>query len=287
MSEIRIEEAEKNLAAVRTQLAAHVDGETTATDSSAKFQRWGDERRRLELEVERHVKLVEVAHQEDANDRRQELIAKADAQRTTNAKTAERLKIEGKELLQRAVAILRKVAAADAATDELNRRLPSDVPQIKSVDTIARSRPARPREDISSRRIELWVYAETGSQVLDQTSVVDRGDGSGKIPGTSVDFGRGKECRKRRYSEVEYQPAQAAEWVESSLKSLRLPYFDRPGMAWDGQSVRDAQLALNSINLEKPDPDRPVLIEAISEGPWAHEPRRSSAPKKSAVVSGD
>ena len=81
MSTMRVEEAEKNLTAVQTQLEVHIAGEMNATDTPAKFARWGDERRRLELEVERHVKLVDLAWQEDENDQRRELIAAADAQR--------------------------------------------------------------------------------------------------------------------------------------------------------------------------------------------------------------
>jgi hypothetical protein len=281
---MRVEEAEKNLRAVQTQLEVHIAGEMNATDTPAKFARWGDERRRLELEVERHMKLVDVARQEDENDQRRELIAAADAQRAANVKTAEWLKKEGAELQRRAEVIIRKIAEADVETERLNNRLErlndrlsADIERIRSVDAIARGRAALEREDISEKRVELWVDFETGNDV-DQASVVDRGDGTGTITSGRWGYRHVRRCVRRRFRLIEYHPRKQVQWVDATYKELRIPCFDRPGMFWGGDGVRSAQAALNLLKVDKSEPEREIIVETVPEGPWTVEPRKQLAP---------
>jgi hypothetical protein len=285
---MRVEEAEKNLTAVQTQLEVHIAGEMNATDTPAKFARWGDERRRLELEVERHVKLVDLAWQEDENDQRRELIAAADAQRAANVKTAEWLKKEGAELQRRAEVIVRKIAEADVETqrlndrlERLNDRLPADIERIahiRSADTIARGRIALDRENITEKRVELWVDAETGNLVSDQTSVVDRGDGTGSITSGRWEHRHVRRCVRRRYRQIEFHPREQAVWAEPTYVAMRLPNFDRPGMFWSGDGVRSAQAALNLLKRDRSEPEREILVEIVPEGPWTVEPRKPLVP---------
>ena len=273
----QLEITRTELAAAQERLKALEERQAKAIESVEEFENWHGDHRRTTLEVQRLSKVLAVLEHEVVHERRQQLLAKAEAQTRANEDLAERLRKEGAAVVQQLQGLLRDVAQADIATAKINAMLPADAPPIKTTDTIARAREMRPREDISEKQVELWVSAESGAPIPDQTSVSDHGNGVGTVPSASS-TGVHK-CARRRYRLIEYYDEEPVQRVEPLIKALRLPHFDRPGIAWDGDHVGGPQAALDLLDREDPEPKRQLLKQLVPEAPWVRPIVSLSSPK--------
>lgn len=151
----QLEITRTELAAAQERLKEQEERQAKAIESVEEFENWHREHRSTTLEVQRLSKVASVLDHEVVHERRQQLLAKAEAQTRANEALAERLRNEGAAVLQQLQGLLRDVARADIATAKINAMLPADAPRIKTTDTIARAREMRPREDISEKQVEL------------------------------------------------------------------------------------------------------------------------------------
>ena len=262
----QLEITRTELAAAQERLKELEERQAKAIESVEEFESWHGDHRSTTLEVQRLSKVIAILEDEVVHQRRRQLLAEAEAQTRTNEALAERLRKEGEAIMQQLYALLRDVAQTDIETAKINAVLPADAPRIKTTDTIARAREMRPRKDISEKQVELWVRADSGAPIADQTSVSDHGNGVGTIPSASSAGMR--KCARRRYRLIEYYDEEPVQRVEPLIKALRLPHFDRPGIAWDGDHVGGPQAALELLDREVSEPKRQLLKQLVPEASW-------------------
>jgi hypothetical protein len=91
------------------------------------------------------------------------------------------------------------------------------------------------------------------------------------------------------YRLIEYYDEEPVQRVEPLIKVLRLPHFDRPGIAWDGDLVRGPQAALDILDREYPEAKRQLLKQLVPEGPWVAQVilRPSKKIKNTTIASRD
>jgi hypothetical protein len=283
----QLEQARGQLTAAQEKLANLNSIEAKAIQSGVEFEIWHKDHRSTSIEVERLTKLLARLGEGVERERREHLLARADEQLKANQALAERMREEGPEIVQKLRGLLRDLAHADIATTNINAMLPADVARVKTADVIARAREMRPRQDVSERQVELWVGIENGTPIADQTSVTDLGNGIGTIP--SASSAKVLKCRRRRYRQIEYRPEEPVERVEPLRKVLRLPHFDKPGLAWSGDHISSPRAALQFLDREAPEPRKETLTELVPDGPWVSPviPRSSTKPKTASAASGD
>lgn len=252
------------LASAQERLEALAAEEATI-ESMERFDAWHREKQQAAIDIKLHGNTVARLEQEVENERRQLQLARCDEQHKVNERLAARMKKEGAPLVQQLLALLRDVANADLATAALNAQLPTDISQIKTADAIARSREAQPQEIVSEKQVELWVGEFSGDIIADQTKV----SATGVLRNNSLE-GRSY-CKRRTFRVIEYRDEIPAQRVEPLARALRIPFFDRPGFAWNGDFADNAQKVAQLLKqLDQPPADeaRHAKRKYVPVGPW-------------------
>src|SRR6202022_4061520 len=166
-----------------------------------------------------------------------------------NAAIAERLRTDGAKLSSALKALERDVAASQGETAALNRVLPDGMAHLQDANSLARARPAMPREDISEKTLSLWVRATDGSLMGDQDRIVEVDAKSGHLFVNNMRV----DCVRRQFKSVPYPPPEWAAVPEAFHAMLRIPNFDRQGVDFDGSRLVEeavAELHLEPTKIE-------------------------------------
>lgn len=260
----------RDLEAAQRKLSVLLAREDAAAASQDRWGQWIVEREAATAEVARLTALVKHLQAATETVRREAETAairkKVEACRATNAAVAERLRIEGPQFTRGLLALARDAAAAAAEAQRLNLMLPSGVEPIAIGDFAARDLPILPREDLATGEEELWVNGN-GDPVGDQDAVTQEEDGTGTL---QISRSTKVVCRKRRFRRTTFHPSFAPDPAGYFFSLLRLPFPDRPGLAFDGARMVLEHVA--EINLDPPatstPTSRPIRAELVPLEPW-------------------
>jgi hypothetical protein len=173
------------------------------------------------LEVRRTARVIEALQHQIEEAERVEIEAKRRAEydeaKRASAAAAERLQHEYPQLALGIVDVIRALAEAGALVEKVNRALPEDREPLVRPENVVRDTVALPREIISERMVERWVYTGTGNLVADETSVTDHGGGRGVI--WSVPGSNGRPCIRRKLRE----PPTQRRWRDPLSAAVKLP----------------------------------------------------------------
>jgi hypothetical protein len=228
-----LDQARADLAAIEEELAALDATKSEASKTTAAFTKWRTAYGAANAERERLMIVIEglelaVAAEESAN-ASEGLLRRYEAKAAANEKLAARIKADLAWANGILLRIVRDVAAAAAEDAEINAGLPEGIEPLLPADFIARGRPGLDRKELEKRRVWLWTNTRNGALIGDQDSVVDRGNGLGRIgAGAYV-----TNCVSALFEQIEYFPAEPAERPQA-LWQLRLPQPDGPGLVFDG-----------------------------------------------------
>ena len=263
----------RELADAQAKLNAILARELASTDTAAAFNAWRAERDAAIAEVERLSKLIErldsAANVDAIREQQAALQKRVDVQRKSNDVLARRIREEGRPAIEKLLELVRDVAAAAIVDAELNAKLPDDAERIQSADMLARYRPPAPREDISEKEIELWVFASNGNLVGAQDDVIGLSDGSGYLLGSQ----HRTHCVRRKYRSIEYREAEARQPFNSLYEALRLPNVDGPGTAWRPRERMSPSAALEVLKRRSSNgTKRQIFTELTPVEAWGSTP---------------
>src|SRR5882672_11148589 len=202
------------LAAAKSNLIAIDAREAAALEDSKMFASWSAERQSAATEIDRLERLVAALVASDVASQKNEADAVArkrvDAAQKNNLAVAERLRTEYPKLVAQLKALAKDVAASQIETDAINRALPAEMPSLVDANNLVRACVAIPRQDISEKKLNLWVRATDGGLVGDQDGVVavDGQTGHLFVNRTRID------CVKREFRSVQYHPEVRREIAE-------------------------------------------------------------------------
>lgn len=268
-----LQKAVQDLADAKQTKALLAAAETAALETRDVHENWNLECRRADANVDRLEKLIGQLREQIDRETLEANRAKGAARLRANEALARRLRTEGVPLVEKLLELLRDLAEADFETAKVNARLP-DGERITSADTLARARDAKPRKNVKEKPVDLWCYAANGNAVSDQRAVIDRGDRLGYIPSPSSD---GEiRCVRLKHRCISYFAEKPVQRVERLYAALRLPHFDRPGFAWQGQAGNPAAV-LDALS--QPPAEEQLLTEYVLaepfEPPVDNKPRRT------------
>jgi hypothetical protein len=162
-------------------------------------------------------------------------------------------------------ALAKDVAASQIETDAVNRALPDGMPPLQDANNMVRACAAIPRQDISEKKLNLWVRATDGGLVGDQDGVVAVDGQTGHL---FVNGGR-IDCVKREFRSVKYNPEVRREIAEHFHMLLRLPSATHEGADFDGAFMIAEQIAALDLSPPKPGKSsRIVQTELVPVEPW-------------------
>jgi hypothetical protein len=262
--------ARGDLAAAQKKLATVLSREEAAAASEDRWAQWVAERGTAEAEVHRLTKLVagrESAVQEAARAAKEaEARREIDTCRAANLAIADRIRGDGARLVGDLLALARDGAAAADEANRLNAQLPAGVDPIAIGDFAARDLPQLPREVLKAEEQKLWVNIATGEPVGDQDGVVETGDGNGIV---EISHSLRIKCVKRRFVVTTFHPVTTSDHPNYFFALLRLPFVDRPGLAFDGSQVLVDDVAKMSAELPPlPKVSRQVRLELKPVDAW-------------------
>ncbi len=269
--EKRAASARGDLEAAQKKLASLLARESVAAASADRWAQWTAERDAVSAEVERCT--VRLGHLEAAVDAAKheadiaEKTKRVEACRAAQDALKIRLRDDGARMLTGLATLARDTAAATLEAQRLNAILPPGVAPIEIADFSLRELPRLPREDIATTEQVLWVNA-AGNLIGSQEDVVaDQGGDTGYIAINKV---MRIECFKRRFRSTTYHPAFTADHPNHFFSLLRLPFVDRPGVAFDGSLMTAEATAVMSVELPTlPKPSsRSVMVELTPIEPW-------------------
>ena len=264
--EARLKEARAALASAdegKQLLAAREDA--AIASSSSDYAAWKSERDANETELDRLTKLIVILEAEIAAATEAEadssIRKRYEAQLKANMGLARRIRSDLTKANDILLALIHDVLAAAIEDASINGSLPDDLDPLGGAEQMARGKIALPRKDIATENIMLWVRSDSGYLIGDQDKVEDQGGGRGVLRTT---MGWDHRCRQQLYRSTAFHPAEPAEKPQSLFRTIRLPLADRPGLAWDGERVRNARDGLMALYIPREGTkERPVETELI------------------------
>ncbi len=269
-SEKKLDAAKVDLAAARVKLNAIDAKEVEALGNGATFAAWNQDRNAASAEIDRLERWIAALQAGDEAQKRhsaEEAIRKriADARKTNEVLTA-RIRTEGPRLSFELKALMRDVAQATIEATALNANLPDGEMPIAIADLVARDTEVFPRVEIKTEELSLWVMRDSGQLVGNQDAVTAIDDANGHFSANNMRFN----CAKRRFRRTTFHPPQATDHPGHLFSLVRLPNFDRPGVAFDGAFMIIEQVA--ALNLDPPKSDkksrRRTETELVPIGEW-------------------
>jgi hypothetical protein len=249
--------AKNELAAANAKVAAFDAAETEAAFTAEGYIAWRAERYATSVEVDRLMRLIgrlepDVA-QEELESANAELRKRYAAKKQANIELAARIREKLQQVNDIVMPLLGEVATSLQEDIDLHKALP-DEDALESADFLARGRLAVPAETVAVERVLMWAKQGTDFLTPDQNSVVELPNGKGVID----DYMGGTRYVKSIVEKTSFQPCRPMQ-RPVSLLTLRLPFADRPGYAYDGTDVVYPRDALRELSREKPiEAERPI-----------------------------
>jgi len=261
--------ARADLAAAQRKRATLAAREDTAAASADKYALWCTERDATDADIARLTVLVsarEKAMQEAAQAAAEAAQCDAiEACRAVNTAIKER-RAEVEKMVTGLITFARDAAAAAIEANRLNQALPAGVAPIVIGDLAMRDLPVLPREELASAEIELWVNP-AGDVIGDQDNVAEHEDGTGTL---QISRSTKIICRKRKFRRTSFYPAFTPNAAGYFFQQLRLPFADRPGLAFDGSAMPLQYVAAINVGPLPPpnETSRPIRTELVPLEPW-------------------
>lgn len=268
----RLDQARADLETVERALSALASSKAEASKSAAAYAEWRADHDEKIGERERLSTLVEVLEAEvsaaNGVEADAELRKRYAAKVAANAKLAARINSDLAKANAMMLALARDVARSAMEDRLMNRSLPDDLDPLVSADFLARGAPGLPAEVISSERIWLWTFAESGALVGDQDSVVDGGNGRGNVPHSDelAVLTKGQlppltKCIRKPFDQITMHPPKDAERL-TPLWQIRLLDPHGPRVLFDGSDIFQPAEALAALERTVSAPrERPIEIE--------------------------
>ncbi|MGY3501678.1 hypothetical protein [Bradyrhizobium sp. USDA 4471] len=267
-----LEQSKKDLAAAEQHLRALQAEEAKHAANPSSYESWKKSRDDAQSEVAR-LRLVVEQRQTDVQTEALELWRTDKArQGQVNDALAKRMQADGPELVQRLLTWVTDIAAAEAETARINMRMPNGEARLAGPDALARTVGRQAEEITREVDVELWVIAATGQIVPDQRAVVVISDteataGSWQTP-----------CAKRRFREVTYLPEIDVQRATPFIEALRLPFFERPGLVWNGDvadhPAKIRQMLDASSGGASSSTERQEQVRYVASEPWTAPPQK-------------
>ncbi len=265
--------ARSDLEGARAALAAIETGRKAAQTDSLAFAKWDAARATAALEVARLIGLAEACNA-DAETARLAEETEAVRKRLAAARKdaddlAKRIRVDGERIAAELLQLLKDCAQQALEAKELNRDLPTGEAPVPVADILARDLGSESRKDIRSRDVELWVVADDGRIVGDQSAVVSSDGITGQLHLAGA--GVRARCARRKFRETEYHPSTLSDWPGDLHSLVRLPRLDGPGFLFDGSRMIIEQVAaLDVVATVTPTPKRkrPVQTELRPIEAW-------------------
>lgn len=261
----QLEKDRQGLAAAEDRLRKLQGEQARHASNPAAYANWKSECDAAQSEIDRQRLVVEQRQQDVQAEALEALQVEKSSQAIVNDKLATEMRADGPELLRRFGSLVSRIAAAEAATAQINKRLPDDEERLLGPDFLARHLRMQPEQILKEVDVELWVRADNGEILQDQRSVRATSKNEGVMGSWQTP------CARRTFKEVVYYPDLYPMRTEPFLQALRLPFFDGAGFAWNGDA------ATNPANIQKmldgganaPKPaERQKQTRFVAIGPW-------------------
>lgn len=262
----RLEQARAELIENEGALAALGEAKAKASKAGREvFSTWKDEFEWRTVEKERLTLLVETLERELLHDLGDEAKTafreRYDSRQAANKELAKRVSRELAEINVKALTLVQDMAAAAIEDAELNAALPADLEPLVSANVLARADTGRPREEINSKRVWLWVRADNGALIGDPDAIQELSGDRGIIhrppPLPAI------RCRKALFEQISFHPAEAPRRA-NPFWQIRLLDADGPGVKFDGTDLSHPREVLAAISrvrhVGEPQP-RPIETE--------------------------
>lgn len=241
--------ARRDLEVAVASVEAIATEEAAALESQSSYSSWREQRDAAASEIDRLGRLIasleERVSSQRAADSSDALLKRAAAARVANVALAERIRTDGAQLSAQLLGLVKEAAASRVEADAINALLPDGVPRVVEANWLARRQMAQQRQIIDEKLEFLWVYQTTGELVGDQAGVVPQGGNSGFY---RDDSGFSQDCVQRQFKTTSFYPAAAnADYAEPLHLALRLPHFDRPGVAFSGEGRTHEHVARSGL----------------------------------------
>lgn len=249
---------------------AEAKGEASKAGREA-FAQWKDDSDWRTMEKDRLTVLIEELSREVANEDAAEASARLretyKRRRAANGELANRIVNELSRINSETLALLREIATAAIEDVTINAALPDDLEPLVSAHVLARAHPGRARQELSSKRLSLWVRSDNGAVVGDPDAVEDVGNGRGVIrrmaPLPNI------RCHKASFEQISFHPAEAP-IRPIALWKMRLADAKGPGFIFDGSELTHPSQVLAALDraaqIGEPR-DRPIETEVRPLGP--------------------
>jgi DNA polymerase III delta prime subunit len=123
--------------------------------------------------------------------------------------------------------IIASVEEAERAAQAINADLPAGAAPLIGPECLARQKPGRPEEIVSTKAVERWVFESSGRIVPSEyerfinknAKDVNKGVLRNVQPGASSE----SPVERRRFNEVRFNPHEVREWEDHLSKTVHLP----------------------------------------------------------------
>lgn len=275
----RPSEADKRIAAVRADLQAARDGlmaidaeRSAALENSVLFAAWSTKKAAAAAEVDRLSQLCDVTEAAAADAGKAEADEARRRERDAAHKAAEvlagRIRTEGAAAMTTFLTLAKDCAAQSLIAERLNADLRDGETPVLVAEIVARDHGAEDRKDLKSRVLDLWVVADDGRLVGDQSAVASSDGVTGQLhlAGAAFRF----KCVRRKFREVEFHPATLTDWPGALSSLIRLPSLTGPGVVFDGALMTPeavASLDVAALFAPRKKHPRPTQIELVPVDP--------------------
>lgn len=272
-SEKRLARARADMASKQSQLDALNVREASVLDDGPAYSKLRAERSVLVDEVDRLTKLIAALEAGEAAARQHDIDEakrrRAEAARELQLRVSDRMRTDGVRLSSEVKLLLRDVSLAVLEAAAVNSDLPPGVPPIIDANALARGFLPVDRKEVSSELVDLWVFLETGEPVLRPDAVEEISPGVGELRAGRTS--EPKPVARRQFRQITFHPAEPHGFPENLHTVFRFPFFDRPGIDFDGSATVVEYVAKLHVEAPKADPPRwrPMRTETVPVGPWS------------------
>jgi hypothetical protein len=148
-----------------------------------------------------------------------------------------------RQIIDLALPLVEEVARSEIEDAEINSAVAAmellDLQPLVTANALARSRAPQEARELSREPIEVWVKQGTDFVIENEDLVEEILDKNTRRPTGKGQYRIGSRfnCERRAVERVSFQAAMPAE-RPGAIWDLRIPFFDRPGLAFDGTWCR-------------------------------------------------
>ena len=272
--EKRLDAARADLETIVDALIATAEDEKSASTSSESYAQWRADRESLTVERQRLAILVKTLEQEIADNSAAEAAAmtrlRHGEKKKLNAALAKRIRSDLAKANAILLPLLRDVAASALEDQQINARLPDDLPALVGADYLARSREALQRKVVKTEQVSLWIKQGTDFLLGDQSAIEDLGGGFGIYRTATL-----INCTRATFNKISFHPPLPEE-RPVPLLTMKIPNPDGPGLIFDGSRFTDPRSAVAALDRPSAPQERAIEFELARVPDFRSDPEVES-----------